>query len=201
MINEQYNKQINIPSDIYQHLPTLYSYAKNCTSIAEFGVRGVVSTWALLKGLKENGVPSKHLICVDIDEVPVLHKISNEVRNEGINLQFIRENSVTVNIPVVDLLFIDTWHIYGHLKRELQAHHKKVRKYIIMHDTEIDKIYGESIRGGHDMVKQSIESGYPIEEIGCGLQKAINEFISQHPEWVIHQVFTNNNGLTILKRK
>ena len=29
-----------------------------------------------------------------------------------------------------DLLFIDTWHVYGHLKRELKAHEKKVNKYI-----------------------------------------------------------------------
>lgn len=28
----------------------------------------------------------------------------------------------------VDLLFIDTWHVYGHLKRELAAHQARVRR-------------------------------------------------------------------------
>jgi len=201
MIDENYIAQVNTTTDIQQHLPTLYSYAQECTSVAEFGVRSVVSTWALLKGLRENGHKTKNLICVDIEDVPAIHNISNKMKEVGINVRFIKADSATVNIPNVDLLFIDTWHIYAHLKRELENNHDKVRKYIIMHDTEVDKIHGESIRGKHDIQKQARETGYAAEEIARGLQPAIDEFIQRHSQWEVHRVFTHNNGLTILRRK
>ena len=35
---------------------------------------------------------------------------------------------------------------------------------------------------------------------GVGLQQAIDEFLTENPHWVVEKVFTNNNGLTILKR-
>jgi hypothetical protein len=40
-------------------------------------------------------------------------------------MKFICENSIKCDIPETDMLFIDTWHIYGHLRRELENHHKK----------------------------------------------------------------------------
>ena len=41
------------PSDINEHLETLSNYASRCNSIFETGVRGVVSSWALLHGLSK----------------------------------------------------------------------------------------------------------------------------------------------------
>ena len=99
------------------------------------------------------------------------------------------------------MIFIDTWHVYGQLKRELDRYNKVVRKYIIMHDTTVDAIKGESIRCNCDTKRQSIESGIPEDELNIGLQKAIEEFLEKHNEWVLHEKFTNNNGLTVLKRK
>jgi len=162
----------------------------------------MTSTWALLKGLKDNGYKTKNLTCVDINNVPAISNIAVKVKEQaGINLQFIKENSATVKLPVVDLLFIDTWHVYAHLIRELEFHHDNVRKYIIMHNTEVDKIYGESTRLGLNVAKQSADTGYAIEDIKTGLQAAIDKFTQTHTQWVIHKVFTNNHGLTILKRK
>ena len=40
------------PSDINQHLKTLYKLTLECNSVFETGVRGVVSSWAFLNGLK-----------------------------------------------------------------------------------------------------------------------------------------------------
>jgi hypothetical protein len=51
-----------------------------------------------------------------------------------------------------------------------------------------------------DSKKQSIESGFTVEEIECGLQKAINEFLFVNREWRQKEVFENNNGLTVLER-
>jgi hypothetical protein len=103
-------------------------------------------------------------------------------------------------IEKTDMLFIDTWHVYGHLKRELSRWNSSVSKWIIMHDTTVDAIEGETIRCGYDAESQSKEHGYPIEEIKKGLWPAIVEFLEDHSEWVIEHRYTNNNGLTILKR-
>ena len=63
-----------------------------------------------------------------------------------------------------DLTFIDTWHVYGQLKRELTKFNKITNKYIIMHDTTIDGYLGESLRMGWDIFVQSSTTGMPIEE-------------------------------------
>ena len=54
LLNKQYDHAKNSPSDINQHIPTLYNYSKECESIIECGVRSVISSWAFLKGLFEN---------------------------------------------------------------------------------------------------------------------------------------------------
>jgi hypothetical protein len=187
-------------SDINRHLPTFYKYARRCESIAEFGVRGIVSTWAFLRGLLENNSQTKEILCVDIDEVPAIEKVRQIAGQSGIALTFQRHDSATCTIPTVDLLFIDTWHVYGHLKRELSQHHGRVRKYILMHDTEADGILGESQRHGWNTQEQAQKSGYPEEEIRCGLQRAITEFLAQHPEWKLIRRYHYNCGLTVLAR-
>ena len=42
-------------SDINEHIETLYEYATECTSIAELGVRSMVSTWAYIVTGKQIG--------------------------------------------------------------------------------------------------------------------------------------------------
>jgi hypothetical protein len=195
-----YEAKCSQVSDIHRHLPTFYRYAKRCESIAEFGVRGVVSTWAFLSGLLENNRATKELICVDIEDVPQIESVQQIARSNGIGLTFQRHDSATCTIPTVDLLFIDTWHVYGHLKRELRKHHGSVRKYILMHDTELDGVVGESQRHGWDIKEQAQKSGYPEEEIRCGLQRAIREFLAEHGEWKLLRRYHYNCGLTVLAR-
>jgi hypothetical protein len=187
-------------SDIYRHLPTLYSYATQCEVVAEFGVRGVVSTWAFLRGLLENNSQHKELICVDVEDVPEIRNVQQIAADNGIRLTFQLHDSATCSIPTVDLLFIDTWHVYGHLKRELSRHHAQVRKYILMHDTELDGTLGESLREHRNVAEQVRKSGYSEEEICCGLQRAINEFLAEHGEWTLLRRYHYCCGLTVLAR-
>jgi hypothetical protein len=98
------------------------------------------------------------------------------------------------------MTFIDTWHIYGQLKRELAKFSKITNKYIIMHDTTVDEWYGETIRSGWNAKQQSIETGIPEEEINKGLWPAVEEFLNENKEWILLERYTNNNGLTVLKR-
>jgi len=199
-INRKYYTLCARNCDINEHLPTLYLFAKDCESVFETGVRGCISSWALVKGLLENNKPIKSLFMNDIDPCNI-SELLNTVNGLPISVKYEWVNNLQLELPGnVDLTFIDTWHIYGHLKRELEKFSKVTNKYIVMHDTTVDAVHGESVRCGFNIVKQSIDSGYPVEEISCGLQRAIDEFLSAHPEWKLHVRYVNNNGLTILKR-
>ncbi len=199
-IDTLYNNSKNIYSDISQHVPTLKNYASQVSSIAEFGVRGTNnSTHAFIKGLIESTSDKKSYIGVDIKPVTINY-MEDIAKHYNIDFKFIVADSAKVDIPEVDILFIDSWHVYAHLKRELAKHHSIVKKYIIMHDTTVDEWVGETIRNKWDSKQQSIDTGYPEEEINKGLWPAIEEFLKEHPEWVLKERFTNNNGLTVLSR-
>lgn len=197
------NELIHTPSDINQHLVTLFKYATECESVLELGVRGCVSSWAFLCGLLKNGRNKKVLRLNDIDNVyNNVKPLVDCAKSSGvidIGYKWINDLELNVEGQTFDLVFIDTWHIYGQLKRELDKFSKCCNKYIIMHDTEVDKIHGETIRCGLDPVKQSAESGFHVEEITKGLGPAVEEFLANNSDWKIKEVFTNNNGLTILE--
>ena len=136
----------------------------------------------------------------DIDPCKI-DDLLNATKGLDIEMQYKWINNLQLELPGnVDLTFIDTWHVYGHLRRELAKFSKVTNKYIIMHDTKVDEIHGESLRCGMNIHEQSRVSGYPVEEITCGLQKAIDEFLSGNTEWALHARYINNNGLTVLKR-
>lgn len=185
------------PSDINEHLPTLKSYAEQCNHITECGVRGVVSSWAFAAGLL--GKKPARLIQVDLDTNQNVVNFGSVARKNGIDVVFYHQSDLVCPMEQTELLFIDTWHIYGHLKRELARWHSSVTKWIIMHDTTVDEWQGETVRCGWNAHQQSAQHGYPVEEITKGLWPAIDEFLKEHPEWSLEKRFTNNNGLTILK--
>jgi hypothetical protein len=199
-VNSMYNELCNRRSDINEHLPTLYRYAKQCESVFETGVRGCISSWALAKGLLENEKSEKKLFLNDISPCNI-SGLLNSTRNLPIKIDYQWINNLQLELPYsVDMTFIDTWHVYGQLKRELAKFSKVTNKYIAMHDTTVDAIRGETIRMGMNGPQQSIESGFPLEEINCGLQKALDEFLAENTNWTIDACFTNNNGLTILRK-
>jgi hypothetical protein len=193
-----YRVMCQTPSDIHEHLPTLAKYASECTHVTECGVGLTFSSYALAHGLKDK--PESKLVQVDIKSSHDSEKFLKVCEMEGFNTVFHQMSDLECPIEETDLLFIDTWHVYGHLKRELARWHSHVRKYIILHDTVIDGVYGESIRTNKDVEEQSRMSGIPVEEIRKGLVYAVNEFLRDHREWVVHAHFTNNNGLTVLTR-
>lgn len=186
------------PSDINEHIPTLYRYGLECNHITECGVRSVVSSYAFAFALKTKN-PNK-LIQVDLDWHANLEVFRQECVAEDINVVFHKQSDLECPMEQTELLFIDTWHVYGHLKRELERWNSSVSKYIILHDTTVDEWVGESIRMHMNIDDQVKWSGYPREEITKGLWPAVQEFLDSHPEWTIKERYTNNNGLTVLSK-
>lgn len=193
-----YIQKACVPSDINEHLPTLRAYAAKCASVVECGVREVVSSYAFASGLA--ATPNNSLTMIDLYESASMRPFLEKCREEGVNASFVVGSDTTCEPIETDMLFIDTWHVYGHLKRELAHWHPHVRKYILLHDTTVDAEYGESIRAGFDTAAQALETGYPEEEIRKGLWPAVVEFLEDHPEWSLEARYTHNNGLTVLTR-
>jgi len=178
-IDKIYDYHCNDNSDINEHLPTLKRYTELCDTVIEMGVRTVVSTWAFLAG------KPKKLTSIDIVD-PLKYNVSMDsiralAKENDTEFKFLLEDTTKIDLEECDLLFIDTWHVYEQLKKELELHGDKAKKYLIFHDTTTFAHRGET--QGH-----------------VGLKPAIDEFLQQNSHWKVKEVFTNNNGLTILER-
>lgn len=178
----EFNAKCKTKSDINEHLVTLRDLSMECEHITEMGVRSIVSTWAFLEGLRLGKKGA--LISIDIYDPNYcggnLAYVERLASKEGINFKFIKGDTLKITIDKTDLLFIDTLHQYNQLKKELELHASKAKKYIVFHDTE-----SFGIKGGDG---------------GEGLWKAIQEFLDSHKNWKIKKRYVHNNGLTILEK-
>jgi len=86
---------------------------------------------------------------------------------------FYEASTLEIEIPEVDMLFIDTDHTYEQLKGELARHGNKVKKYLVFHDT-----------------------------VSCEteLMPAIEEFMKANKKWKIKEHYKFNNGVLVLER-
>lgn len=159
--------------DINHHLGILYGLAVQCDHITEFGLRGGVSTTALLMGQPR----MLHLYDSDSNTKPTFELL--KTMRGRTNLLYTVGDSRLIDMPPTDFLHIDTTHNYNCLSMELSKHSSKVSRWLAIHDTAI---YGAKGDDG-----------------GEGLSKAIEELVSRG-EWEIFAYWPNNNGMTILRR-
>lgn len=189
-LQEKIEQITKSPSDINEHIPTLIKYGMDCDHITEMGVRGILSTWAFV------AAAPKTLRCYDIQHPSKfggnIKEVEDYCNRINVDFTFTLSNVLDVDIEQTDLLFIDTWHAYKQLKAELNMHSNKVNKYIILHDT--------TSYANNDETSYESWGGEWVAE-GIGLWRAVEEFVDGDSEWEIAKRFTNNNGLTILKRK
>jgi hypothetical protein len=191
-ILQKLSDKINSASDINEHLDNLKKYASECDIIIEMGVRAINSTWAFL------AAKPKKLVSIDFQHPSVfdvnIEEVSDLAKENDIDFEFRLQNTLECEIEECDLLFIDTWHDYLQLKCEIYRHEKKVRKYIIFHDTNSFGFRNEDNYETYSLGRE--ETNLPK-----GLIPAIDEFLFSNKEWYIHERFANNNGITIIKRK
>ena len=178
IFEQEYINACNQESDINEHLPVLRSLAKEVSHITEMGVRTGVSTRSFLC---ENA--SLRLYDIQLDGEVI--RLVETAKSMGKDVEYYHKNVLDVEIEETDFLFIDTWHCYEQLTRELEIHAPKVRKYIGFHDTQTYGTTSEVFMGRKGT---------------NGLLPAIIEYVISHPEWKFKIHRTNNNGLTVIER-
>ena len=196
-IEQKYIEMCGRASDINEHLPTLKRYAEECEHVTEMGVCRVNSTWAFL------AAHPLRMISYDFMLVDQIQEPLRMAKEEGwTDFVFKHEDVLSADIEETDLLFVDTFHHYLQLKKELDLHSPVVRKYIIFHDTTLFEFQNEYLhddaarefrRLGKD---RAIYDNHPTQ----GIWPAISDFLNDNNNWRLKERFTNNNGLTVIER-
>lgn len=166
-------KLFDTVADIVEHLPTLKRLAADCGHVTEIGRQKGVSTAALLAGRPQT------LVSYDVADWPQATKIHNLAEHTKFDMCF--GNSLSIKLEPTDLLFIDSKHTYTHLRAELRRHAGAVKKYIVLHDTEVFGTRGE-------------DNSEP------GLLMAVEDFLSRDVKWHVAEQYLNNNGLMVLQK-
>jgi len=172
-IDKMYTALCKKKSDIFKHLPDLKRYSSMSQHVTEFGVRKGNSTVALLAG------QPKKLVSYDVK--PKINYRMLQGLAKPTDFVLIVENVLDVTIEPTDFLFIDTYHTYTQITKELKLHGNIPKKFLAFHDT---RTYGFK---GEDNKRPGIKAG-------------IDEFLKSNPHWKVDLVKRNNNGFIVLKR-
>lgn len=122
--------------DMYPHIETLTKLARQARTVVEWGVRGGVSTWAILDGLPDDGV----LVSVDINACIVPRRVSEDPRWTFIVGDDLDPTVIDKFPPNVDMVFIDTSHTYEQTRDELSLALTLHPARIVMHDYVMEPV-------------------------------------------------------------
>lgn len=143
---------------------------KQCDSYTEFGVnQGTTLAIALLEKVKK-------IRAYDIKLAPynkAKHHFEQYAAEHNLDYVAMEANTLKCSIEPVDMLYIDTLHVYDHLSRELALHGNKARKYIVFHDTF-----------------------KPTQQ----LKQAIREFVGKNPHWQVITECDDSVGFMTIAR-
>ena len=180
--------------DLYNEILHIKKYAEQSDSIVEMGVRDVHSTIPMILSN-----PNK-MISLDLFDpshysaAERMECVTDYAKTNNIDYQFIIGSSLEYELKDnFDMLFIDTLHRYSILKEELNRHHKKINKFIILHDTINNAYVNEA-----DYFET--EQKYNLTSDKVGLMCAILEFLLENQEWKIKEFTTIGSGLMVLIR-
>lgn len=198
MISKTHTQAANTRSDINEHLESIKKYASECESVVEYGnnIR-TGSLCSLAAGLLENNSNIKKLYYCSPNEV-LVGELAQACCTEGIEFKIVYKKTYEFDVQT-DMTFIDGWHCYGQVSRELE-NAKNTKKYICLHDTTIDEFVSETVRSYGNCKEKAKQLGWKLLEVQRGIWPAIEEFLEKNSEWKLLERKTNNNGLTVLGR-
>ena len=184
------DKTLRGDGDSDKHLMFLYSIVigSHAKTIIELGVRNGDTTLPLTLGAKETDG-----IVYSVDKMKIGFKLDEELQKYNkFHLQdavsFLEDWDVEKNI---DLVYIDDWHAYEHVKKELDILDRLVSPstIILLHDL----MYGDTCPFYH--VDLTMNEG---QWANGGPYKAVAELNTQFWEF---STLPWGNGLTILRKK
>jgi cephalosporin hydroxylase len=191
-------------TDISDHLLTLFAEAASVHPrlIVELGVRGGESTFAFERAAR---LSDAHVLSVDLEDC--------EVQSSYPKWTFLKQNDVTFASqfpdwcsshqlsPKIDVLFIDTSHLYQHTVEELRLWipYLSAKSKMILHDTNMRRVYRRADRSlglGWDNDRGVIRA---LEEtLGTRFNEA-EDFVTVSGGWLIRH-WAHCNGLTVLEK-
>lgn len=130
--------------DMHPHIGTLAGLAADARSVLELGVRGAVSSWAILDGLPGDG----HLVSVDAIDVVEEGLVPRRVREDP-RWRFVIGDTLDPLLPLpdsVDLVFIDAGHEYHETIGELELAERLGATVIALHDYQVPDV-ADAIHG------------------------------------------------------
>ena len=197
-LRQQYEIARVTPSDIHEHLGLLRLLAHQCASAVEIGVKGMGSTWGILKGLSEDTSEPRSYLGIDTGPHPaaVLRYAKKVAEECGIAFDVLQVSELNADIGTTDLLFINSFHTYTHLMYELETFSPKVAKFIALPYTNIPSAYF------NDPAYLGDYSEFPClyDPLKRGIWLAMEDFLKRHREWALYERRFNNNGFTVLRR-
>lgn len=198
-----------VTSDISEHLNTLFFFAVDARPqlIVELGTRGGESTRVFLAAAALNNAK---VLSVDIEDCSGLELPHRDrwsfVKTDDIEFGlhgFGKWCAATKLKPQIDLLFIDTSHLYEHTKQEIEAWSPLLSDAGIMvfHDTNMGQgIYGRLDRSlgryGWDNERGVIRA---VEEF-LGTSYDERRFFTDVAKGFLVAHYPHCNGLTVLKK-
>lgn len=190
MIEEYIEKTLNGKGDSDQHLLTLFSIALACKGkqYIELGVRNGTTTKPIFQAVIRN---EGFLHSVDIEDCPFGSR-------EDKNYRFYKQDAIEFLLDwekrrsdSPDFVYIDDWHSYDHVKKELEILDRIVSPstIILIHDL----MYGNTQPFYHTDL--TLKDG---QWANGGPYRAVAELDPQFWEF---STLPWNNGLTILRKK
>ena len=191
-------------TDISDHLLTLFAEALSVQPrlLVELGVRGGESTFAFERAAR---LCDADLLSVDVEECLV--------QSSYPKWSFVKQNDITFASefpawcssrkipPAIDVLFIDTSHLYQHTLEELRLWmpHLSAKGKMILHDTNMKRLYrrvDRSLGVGWDNARGVIRA---LEEtLGAQLNEA-HDFVTVANGWLVRHR-AHCNGLTVVEK-
>ncbi len=188
MMDNLISKVLHGDGDSDRHLLTLFSIAlcSRGKCFVELGVRNGDTTLPLLEAAKLCG---GKLYSVDINDT--IFEPNDSLKQ---NWSFVKSDSIEFlkNFDKnIDLIYIDDWHSYEHVKKQLEILDQKISPstVVLLHDL----MYGDTCPFYHTDL--TLNSG---QWANGGPYRAVAELNNQFWEF---STIPYNNGLTILRKK
>ena len=184
------DKALHGDGDSDRHLISIFAIAlaSKGKTYVELGVREGHTSQPLYEAAKANG---GRLWSVDINEPTEYRPSSTDINYEFVQQDSIEFLQVWPKDKKMDVVFVDDWHSYEHVKRQLELLDQCVgpSSVILLHDL----MYGNT-----DPFYHADLTHHEGQWASGGPYRAIAELNPQFWEW---STLPWNNGLTILRKK